>query len=58
MNNASTELKGRVERAAGELKDDDQLKREGDLDKANASVKDKLDNAVEKVKDALHRDEH
>ncbi len=57
MNNASTKLKGRVERAAGELKDDDHLKREGEIDKANANVKDRLDNAVEKVKDALHRGE-
>ena len=55
--NSDTEFKGRVERAAGELKDDDQLKRDGEIDKTSGKLKDKLDDAVDKVKDVLHRDD-
>lgn len=53
----TTELRGRVKEAAGDLTDDDQLKREGRLDKAAGNVKEKLDEAVDKVRDAMHRDE-
>jgi len=51
-----TELKGRVKEAAGNLADDKELKREGELDKGAGRVKAKLDEAVDKVKDAMHRD--
>ncbi len=43
------EAKGRVKKAVGELTGNDELKREGTIDKASAKVKDVVDN----VKDAL-----
>jgi uncharacterized protein YjbJ (UPF0337 family) len=48
------EAKGRVKEAAGALTDDQSLKNEGKVDKASGSIK----NAVDKAKDALHRDHH
>ena len=50
------ETKGRVKEAAGDLTDDDSLKTEGKVDKAEGSLKDKLDDAGDKVKDAVNRD--
>lgn len=50
------ELKGRTKEAAGALTGDKDLKREGKVDQAAGDVKDKLGNATDKVKDALHRD--
>jgi len=50
------EAKGRVKEAAGDLTDDDSLKTEGKVDKAEGSLKDKLDDAGDKVKDAVNRD--
>jgi len=54
------EAKGRVKEAAGDLTDNDDLKREGKADKAAADVKqgvekvaDKAGDAVDKVKDKL-----
>jgi uncharacterized protein YjbJ (UPF0337 family) len=46
------EAKGRVKQAAGDLTDDKDLKNEGRVDKASGSLK----NAVDKAKNALHRD--
>lgn len=50
-------VKGRLKQAAGDLTDDDDLKREGKVDEAAGSAKDKLDDAVDKVKDVLRRDD-
>ena len=54
------EAKGRVKEAAGDLTDNDDLKREGKADQAAADVKegvekvaDKAGDAVDKVKDKL-----
>lgn len=55
MSNAD-ELKGRAKEAAGDLTNDDDLKREGKVDKAVSSVKDKVDQAADKVKDAVGKD--
>jgi len=52
-----TEFKGRVKEAAGDLSKDSDLKREGRIDRAAGSAKDKIDDAVDKVKDAMHRDD-
>lgn len=52
----STELKGRVKEAAGDLTDDKDLQNEGKTDQAAGKVKDKIDDAADKVKDMLHRD--
>jgi uncharacterized protein YjbJ (UPF0337 family) len=50
------EAKGRVKEAAGDLTDDDSLKNEGKVDKTTGSVKDKVDDAADKVKDAVRGD--
>jgi uncharacterized protein YjbJ (UPF0337 family) len=47
------DAKGRVKEAAGSLTGDDEMKREGKVDKASGAVKDGLDKATDKVKDAL-----
>ena len=45
------EAKGRVKEAAGDLTDDEDLKREGKMDRAGARVKDKAEKAVDRVKE-------
>jgi uncharacterized protein YjbJ (UPF0337 family) len=50
------DLKGRAKQAAGDLTDDDSLKNEGKVDRASGSVKDKVGDAADKVKDALRKD--
>ena len=48
--------KGRVKEAAGDLTDNDDLKREGKVDQAAGGLKEKAGDAIDKVKDALHKD--
>lgn len=50
------DAKGRVKEAAGDISGDDDLKREGKVDKTTGKVKDGLDKASDKVKDALGKD--
>lgn len=50
------EAKGRAKEAAGDLTDDEKLKREGKIDRAASSVKDKVDDASDKVKEKLDHD--
>jgi uncharacterized protein YjbJ (UPF0337 family) len=45
------DLKGRVKEAAGDVTDDDALKREGKIDRATGTVKDKVGDASDKLKD-------
>ena len=47
------DLKGRVKEAAGDLTDDDELKREGKVDQASGAVKDKVGDVADKVKDVF-----
>jgi uncharacterized protein YjbJ (UPF0337 family) len=49
------EAKGRVKEAAGSLTGDDELKREGKVDRTKSSVKDAVDSVGDKAKDALGR---
>jgi uncharacterized protein YjbJ (UPF0337 family) len=60
-------IKGKAKEAAGDLTDDERLKREGKTDRAAGSVKDTVSNAADKAKDvasdaadkakdALHKD--
>ncbi|HTJ76473.1 MAG TPA: CsbD family protein [Acidimicrobiales bacterium] len=44
------DLKGRVKEAAGDLTDDDDLKREGKVDQATGKVKDVVDDIADKFK--------
>jgi uncharacterized protein YjbJ (UPF0337 family) len=59
MGEKAEDLKGRAKEAAGDLTDDDELKREGKVDRASASIKDKVEDVVDnvkgKVKDVLDR---
>ena len=46
-------MTGRVKQAAGDLTDDDDLKREGKIDRGAANVKGKVKDAVDKVRDKV-----
>jgi uncharacterized protein YjbJ (UPF0337 family) len=50
------DVKGRTKEAAGALSGDDGLKREGKVDQATGSVKDKVGDASDKLKDAVNKD--
>ena len=49
MGSTFDDMKGRAKEAAGDLADDDKLKREGKADQAGAKVKEVAENAKEKV---------
>ena len=49
------EAKGRAKEAAGDLTNDDEMKREGKVDRASSSIKDKVGDVADKVKDVLDR---
>jgi uncharacterized protein YjbJ (UPF0337 family) len=53
MGEKTDEAKGRAKEAVGDLTDDDDLKREGKMDRAGATVKRKTGEAVDKVKEAV-----
>lgn len=55
MSNAD-DAKGRLKEAVGDLTDDKDLQREGKIDRAAGSVKDGVDKASEKAKNALTSD--
>ena len=50
------DAKGRIKEAAGDLTGDKDLQREGKVDQAGGKVKDGVEKATDKVKDALRRD--
>ena len=52
MSGEADQAKGRIKQAAGDLTDNDDLRREGKVDEAAGKVKD----AVDKVKDKLTDD--
>jgi uncharacterized protein YjbJ (UPF0337 family) len=47
------EAKGRTKQAAGDLTDDRKLKREGRVDRAVSSVKDKVDDVADKFSEKV-----
>lgn len=47
------DAKGRLKEAAGDLTDNDDLKREGKVDRATGKVKEKVEDAVDKVRDKV-----
>jgi uncharacterized protein YjbJ (UPF0337 family) len=49
------EAKGRVEKAAGDLKGDKELRREGTVDEAAGKAKRAVDTVADKAKSALRR---
>jgi len=50
------DAKGRVKEAAGSLSGDDDLRREGKVDKATGAAKDGVEKVSDKIKDTLRRD--
>ncbi len=50
------DVKGRVKEAAGALADDKDLEDEGKVDRVAGAVKEKVGDAVDAVKDKLHKD--
>jgi uncharacterized protein YjbJ (UPF0337 family) len=50
------DMKGRVKEAAGDLTDNKDLEREGKVDQATGTIKDKVGDVADKVKDTLNRD--
>ncbi|HEX6382180.1 MAG TPA: CsbD family protein [Acidimicrobiia bacterium] len=50
------EMKGRMKEAAGDMMDDDELKREGKADRIGGTVKEKANEVVDKAKDVIDRD--
>jgi uncharacterized protein YjbJ (UPF0337 family) len=50
------DAKGRVKEAAGSLTGDDDLKREGKVDKATGAAKDGVEKVADKIKGVLGRD--
>jgi uncharacterized protein YjbJ (UPF0337 family) len=55
MSESTDDLKGRAKEAAGDLTDDQHLKREGQVDRAAARIKEILEEAKTKVDDAVEK---
>jgi uncharacterized protein YjbJ (UPF0337 family) len=53
MSGSTDDMKGRLKEAAGDLTNDDDLKREGKADQAGAKVKDAAEKMKDKVGDAV-----
>jgi uncharacterized protein YjbJ (UPF0337 family) len=53
MGEKMDDLKGRAKEAAGDLTDNDDLKREGKIDQVSGKAKDMVDDVKGTVKDAL-----
>jgi len=53
MGDKADEIKGRAKEAAGDLTDNDDLKREGKVDRTTSSVKEKVEDTVDKVRDKV-----
>ena len=54
---STDEAKGRLKKAAGDLTDNDDLKREGQTDQVIGNIKKRVDDAGDKVKDAVKSDD-
>jgi uncharacterized protein YjbJ (UPF0337 family) len=51
------DAKGRLKEAAGDVTGDEDLKREGQVDRAEGAVKEKVGDAADTVKDAVTSDD-
>ena len=54
---STDEIKGRIKQAAGDLTDDNDLKREGKIDETGGKAKKKADELVDKVADSLKKND-
>ena len=55
MSNGFEKFKGQVKEVVGDFTGNRRLKNEGKVDQTSARVKQKSNNAVDKVRDALHK---
>ncbi|MGI8794166.1 MAG: CsbD family protein [Acidimicrobiales bacterium] len=55
MGEKTDDMKGRAKEAAGDLTDNDKLKREGKLDQAKGKVKGAVDDATDKANEVLNK---
>ena len=55
MAGEADQAKGRVKKAVGELTDDKDLKREGDIDKASGKAKDLVEKVADKARDVVRK---
>ena len=53
MGGKTDRIKGRIKEAAGVLTDNDRLKRKGKLDQVVGKVKEKTEEAVDRIKNVL-----
>jgi uncharacterized protein YjbJ (UPF0337 family) len=53
MGEKTDDMKGRAKEAIGDLTDDDDMKREGKVDRAAGSTKEKAGDMVDKVRDKV-----
>ena len=53
MSGEFDQAKGRVKQAAGDLSDDDEMRREGKTDETAGKAKQAVDDAKDKVEDAI-----
>jgi uncharacterized protein YjbJ (UPF0337 family) len=56
MDHKIDEAKGRIKEAAGDMMDDDKLKREGKADRMGATIKEKANEVVDKAKEMINKD--
>jgi uncharacterized protein YjbJ (UPF0337 family) len=56
MGSNMDEAKGRMKEAAGDITDDDDMKREGKADRMGATIKEKAGKVVDKAKDVIDKD--
>lgn len=56
MTEKTEDLKGRTKEAAGDLTGNERLEREGEVDQASSTVKEKVGDAAAKAKEVLRRD--
>lgn len=49
MESGMDDAKGRIKEAAGDLTEDEDMKREGQMDQAGAKVKEKMEKVTDKV---------
>jgi len=55
LEHRAEQVKGDVKQAAGDLLDNDDLKREGAVDRASGAAKDKIEDGKDKIEDAIDR---
>jgi uncharacterized protein YjbJ (UPF0337 family) len=56
MSGKAEEIKGRVKEAAGDIANNDKLKREGQVDQASGKVKQAADRVINNARDAAKGD--